>query len=146
MIRIHMGSGPFLSYPVGQSPSTAKNFAMRAANHFNKIEEYVGRSVNIIARGSSGIILATYFSEYINNTSFIDVVRKPGEMAHNTSVILSGDVKVFIDDFIATGATIVESLNRVKDKYPQFDVVIVQSFGDKIERLDIPQPSYLITE
>lgn len=129
----------YCDYPVGRNLVTAKEFAKETAKAFSTISPYHGRNINIFCRGSSGVILATYFSMFVENNCKICHVKKPGEYAHNDELEYDMDaINIIIDDFISSGETIRQIYKRmVEAGIDTVNCLIVRNTPNEIKRINV---------
>lgn len=110
--KIHTGIA-CLEYPVGEYILNNKNKIIDMAQAFAVIDEFKNEGLNLICRGSSGAIIATIFAMILPNMSTIVHIKKEGESAHSSALILNyGYKNIIVDDMICTG----ETLNIIYDK------------------------------
>ena len=100
-----------MRYPVGIHISYNVPIITEMAKTFNTIEEFEGKSINIVCTGSSGAIISAIFSTLIPNVTEIHHIKKNGERSHHGQIdrITNERPIIFIDDFIDVG----ETINRV---------------------------------
>ena len=138
-----------MSYPIGQNIQTNKPYIATMIDGFKSIEEFKDKYVNIICRGSSGAIIAGFFSLSIENEHRIVHIKKQGESSHNDDVCLrTGNdvINLIVDDFMCTGKTINAIYERLKSIRGYEDIkidclCISGQYGEKSIYFD---PNYLI--
>ncbi len=113
-----------INYPMGEYMKSNVPKIIKTIDTFKQIEEFKGRNLNIICRGSSGAIIAAIYSMNLPNEIDIIHVKKDGEIAHN-----GGDIRlmrhaanIIVDDFICSGETMNSIYTRIKRTYP--DIII----------------------
>lgn len=113
-----------LNYPVGLYINSNKPRIVKLAEAFSQIEEFKGKPLNLICRGSSGAIVATVFALTLPNPCNIVHVKKDGENSHDSSLSINkglGYKNVIVDDWIDSGTT----LNTIYGCLMKYDVNIV---------------------
>jgi hypothetical protein len=128
-----------LGYPVGSNIDSNYKGIIALVNqfkHFAKSDLEAFDKIDIICRGSSGAIIATIFyselkREYPESRIWINHVKKPGESSHSTAISLeSHTLKVFVDDFVSSGDTVIETWDACKKRanfFTKFHYIVVAS-------------------
>lgn len=104
-----------MRYPVGRYIYENIGQIKEMVASYNSIEEFKGKEINLICRGSSGAIIAGIFASLMPVRCYIFHVKKDGENSHHGQcgrINNCGDVNVIIDDFIASGST----MNAIYEK------------------------------
>lgn len=136
-----------IGYPVGENISKAIEHIKYVVRQFRTIEEFEGKDIKVLCRGSSGSILGALFLATLKweSNAVLYHVKKPGEESHckNKFNIVATDILVVIDDFIATGATIKSTLAYSNEH--KLDCLILTDFVSDLtlSERDI-SPDYLI--
>lgn len=125
-----------IRYPVGIHINYNLPIITEMAKTFNTIEEFEGKSINIVCTGSSGAIISAIFSTLIPNVTEIHHIKKDGEKSHHGQIdtITNGWPIIFIDDFICQGVTInrVHHLMKIRQENNDFEFdCIILSEGYK---------------
>jgi orotate phosphoribosyltransferase-like protein len=106
MIKIHTLSHCCQAYPVGEFISRYYHICEEIADAIN--EHYLGKSIKLWCRGSSGSMIATLVSQHLENCS-ISHVKKSGENSHSNSYHGNPrDINIIIDDTMSSGETVLE--------------------------------------
>lgn len=133
--------GDCIEYPVGKYIENNMQIIKELINVFVSHSLFKNcNGVNLLCTGSSGAIIAAFFSEAIikeDKHVRIAHVKKRGENSHSNSIpSLENDfINVIVDDFISSGATVNEIYNRMNDSLYYSDPL-------KIDALIISGMSY----
>lgn len=95
-----------LKYPIGHNLQDSFAYIDEVLPF---VQSVVGsRPVNVWCRGSSGAILATLLIKGLDNTCYIQHVKKEGESAHDNGLRYNEDdrLNIIIDDFCRSGSTL----------------------------------------
>ena len=113
-------------YPVNDNLKEAKKNAAKFAKIIKKYN-FNDKPVVLFARGSSGIIIATYICNKL--ACDMRVVRKAKSHGNPNSEIRvhSSNFNVIVDDFISTGNTIVSIIDEL-DSFTPIDLCIVTGY------------------
>lgn len=109
-----------LDYPVGIHIQKNKPFINKYIRIIKKY--FPDRTISLIVTGSSGAIIAGVIATKVNCE--IIYVKKEGEESHASHADLpKNQIKIIVDDFVQTGATI----QRILNTFPLliFDALIV---------------------
>ncbi len=150
-IQLNHDLDDVLSYPVGENMVQAAKFSGRAARQFMKIEEFYGKTVLVVGRGSSGSILGALFiqtillasreADAVAHYSDIQLVylRKEAETLHSgnfeSAMELIGNANeciVVIDDFIDSGSTMIAIMEFIKSVRRKPDCIILEGGMDQL--------------
>lgn len=123
-----------IGYPVGRYINEAIEFISRVTNKITS-EELLPKRKEIIlwCRGSSGSILAALLASKLVVLGFKVIIRhvkKPGEDSHTSNGWINdyNYFNIIIDDFVATGDTIVAiSKEMAKSGIEEIDCIIVSA-------------------
>lgn len=102
-------------------------------------------------RGSSGTIIAGIGADYFMSKGyevFISHIKKKGETSHNGAVTiygsdLEGAVRIIIDDFVATGETVANIVEKTlavfgtRKKDFKFDILCVSGILEKPNEMTV---------
>lgn len=126
--QIHLWHVPDLEvgYPLGEHLQDSLDSIQELADYtFNSmLEAKMDMSyINFIVRGSSGAIMGTVFAmkfmeKLPSSTIRVIHIKKEGERSHNGGFDVAdfnAITNVFVDDFIATGATIQKTIEKVRE-------------------------------
>jgi adenine/guanine phosphoribosyltransferase-like PRPP-binding protein len=126
-----------LQYPVGKYIEGNKILIKQMAKAFALLEEFKGKKLNLICRGSSGAIVATVFSLVLENDIIITHIKKAGEDSHHDSCHLEPNRKnIIVDDMVASGATLNAIYNKLSTENPQgfsIDCICITGYAKKLE-------------
>lgn len=123
--------GELLSYPVGECIGANLSTIDKMVSKFINTRYFQKKSVNVICRGSSGAILASFFAKAIHDSKKHEQVKivhikKEGENSHSSdvpSLLSTNAVNVIVDDFCASGNTL-NSIYAALTKRNRGEVVI----------------------
>jgi len=106
LIELKCGEIP---YPVGMNIKSARDYIIEVAEILKPVLETTEKKIVVYCTGSSGAILASLLSVYINKNIFIDHIKKRGEKSHSQKIQTRysiDNINIIIDDFSCTGSTI----------------------------------------
>jgi pyrimidine operon attenuation protein/uracil phosphoribosyltransferase len=123
VVKMINHSADKLTYPVGDYIGNNIKLINLMVKSFIELEKFHKRHINIICRGSSGAIIASFFANAIAESGKygefkIIHIKKEGEASHTHGVpkLLKGRaINVIVDDFTCSGKTIrtiYEMLNK----------------------------------
>ena len=114
-----------IDYPIGGYLSENLPIVQKLAEELKK---HIPKEINLWCTGSSGAIMAAFIAQYLGEeySIFISHIKKSGEKAHNGSTQFEiGYYNVVVDDFIATGDTILGILKYLEEKHLSSDLLCV---------------------
>lgn len=113
------------NYPVGQYIKSWKKNTKIYAEQIKELNKK-HKEIYLFCRGSSGAIIASLISAYIDVEEII-FIRKPDDVSHQYSkqIYNPEGFNVIVDDFTVTGKTIMSILENYPNKV--FDLCIVTS-------------------
>ena len=118
MKTIRLGSNKKFNYPVGRSPDILKHNCSLAAKSIDDYLKVNGiTSPVIVCRGSSGAMIASCITMFMNTVVPIVHLKKSGETSHshNGDIMLDDyNFVIVVDDFVCTGTTLQAILDHVK--------------------------------
>lgn len=128
MEHIKLESLPMMSYPVGEFMD--RNILLIEEMSKVIIDNYGGDNINLWCRGSSGAIIAALIcNKFISQTGGkckIAHVKKEGESSHHSTPTYNSSYKnIIVDDFIASGRTVIAILQEMLNYLVQPKVTIV---------------------
>ncbi len=142
-IFVETGDKRCINYPVGDNILESIPKIMKMIEGFESIQEFKGKFVNLICRGSSGAIIAAFFAANLkhNNLKIVHV-KKEGESSHCTSYLHEGHnaINVIVDDFIFSGETLNTIAKWVGSDFIDCVCVTGLSYQDKL----IFTPRYMV--
>ncbi len=104
-----------ITYPVASNIhnniSSINNLAKALLNFYDVNDEFV-----LACRGSSGAIIGAMVAVQFPNSTLVHV-KKEGESSHGSSVTFfnAGLPVVFVDDFMDSGQTVIDTLRTIND-------------------------------
>ena len=111
-----------IEYPVGTYISYNTPIIKSMASYIKR--KFPEGTISLWCRGSSGAIIAGVISSSLKRKIFIRYISKNNEKRHDKSNYnYETDINIIVDDFICTGKTIDEIINKSGRK--KFDLLIV---------------------
>lgn len=119
---IHEKTLKLINYPVGTFISYNTPIIKSMARYIKKT--YPEGTISLWCRGSSGAIIAGIISSILKGRTDIRYISKNDEKRHDkTSIPYKSTVNIIVDDFVCTGETIDDIINKSGRK--KFDLLIV---------------------
>ena len=111
-----------IEYPVGTFISYNTPIIKNMANYIKR--KFPEETISLWCRGSSGAIIAGIISSNLKRKVFIRYISKNNEKRHDkNNYNYKTDINIIVDDFICSGKTIDEIINKSGRK--KFDLLIV---------------------
>ena len=134
-----------LEYPVGDSMGAVRLYAETLAPYVDQLvakAESESRGPILVCRGSSGAMLTSALSMFMNARPRVFHVKKDGEDSHShhsNYVRPYGAAYIVVDDFVDTGRTLVEISKAIHE--PKMYGLVLGNVSAKdatkrLERLD----------
>jgi len=114
-----------IDYPIGGNLPENIPIVQKLAEELKK---HLPKEINLWCTGSSGAIMAAFIAQYLGDeySIFISHIKKSGEKAHNGSTQFEiAYYNVVVDDFIASGDTILGILKYLEEKQLSPDLLCV---------------------
>ena len=119
---VHLKTLKLIEYPVGTHISYNISIIKSMANYIKR--KFPEGTISLWCRGSSGAIIAGIISSNLKRKVFIRYISKNNEKRHDkNNHNYETDINIIVDDFICTGKTIDEIIN--KSGREKFDLLIV---------------------
>ena len=111
-----------IEYPVGTFISYNTPIIKNMANYIKR--KFPEETISLWCRGSSGAIIAGIISSILKGRTDIRYISKNDEKRHDkTSILYKSTINIIVDDFVCTGETIDDIINKSGCK--KFDLLIV---------------------
>lgn len=119
---VHRKTLKLIEYPVGTYISYNTPIIKNMASYIKK--KFPEGTISLWCRGSSGAIIAGIISSNLKRKVYIRYISKDNEKRHDkNNYNYNTDINIIVDDFICTGKTINEIINKSGCK--KFDLLII---------------------